>query len=232
MLERHRPLVHRPAGHLPGVFRPGDQDARRAERPGVAQRGDVDRLAGAKSRKEEVQLPVQLQDAAVDHPPIPARLHQPAFVGVRPQRVGAGALQHMDALVVIVAEGLAGRVVEVPARAVGAVQQVEFRRPEVAAARRLGLEVDQLRLGGLQPGQRGRLAHVPVRGPGGGGQVVVALVVRQPGIGPAVGVQRVAERPLLAGLPGDQAGGRGQQGQHDADLQQPVRSKEPVHISS
>ncbi len=108
--------------------------------------------------------------------------------------------------------GLPCRVVQVPL----AVEEVDLRGPDVGVAARRGVRPDLDARGLAQPGESGGLPHEQLTGERGRHQVVVAVVVLQPGVGALLRLDRVGERLALrcgSGLrdSDEQGGDQGQQ---------------------
>src|SRR5690606_9571038 len=195
VVERLRALVDRiGALPFPVVRRCGEQGAVAGHRPGVGHRDDVDVLCWTiPGREHEVAIAPHLEQAAVDGPVV----EEPAPVVVGPHGIGAFALQHVRALgAQIVA--VAGRVVVIPAEPIRAVDQVERRRPHVAAAGAVAVLPDHGGCGVLQLLNGAAAFHGEGRAPGGGREVVVALVIDHPGIRAVRRVEGISKRRALA----------------------------------
>src|SRR5690606_10626176 len=149
VVQRNRSLIDVQADALPVILWPGDDRATARQRPWIFHRRDHDNLIAANpDRIQKVVVAIELQDAAINRPAVIGRIKETRLIDIWPHRVHAFALQHVRMLEIIRAF-YARRVVEIPARAVRAIKQMELRSPEITAARGIGFKVNALRFGRL-----------------------------------------------------------------------------------
>lgn len=187
--------------HLGAVAVRGEEDAAAGEGPGVGHRGDEELVADAVvalAAPGEVQLAVVPEGLAVDGPAVVAGVGDLGLEVVRAERVVALGLQHVHAVGGVVA--VAGGVVEVPAAAV----PEESGGPDLLVAGRVAVAPDLVRGGGEEGRDGAGLPHADGVALGGG-DVVVALVGDEGGVG--AGVDGVAELAGGGGGFGRRGGG-------------------------